>query len=352
MALTHIIAHQIQRQKPDVPSVLKLRDACMEQNERIKECFRELKTRVIKRVAKDYGRFSDDHTSHPLSTWLGEYCNQKMDFESLTEKAMQHLKMELDKSEALMDGFLFFAHEVLENEKFIHMFFVQHNTGQFIDGDMDINDSLYLDTSAVDLAAKINLTDWLSDDAHRVSNALMLSRWRGEKKLTEVFSSFIGFAEKVDVIADTEAFLAVVSDYTKDLPEDLAFQTKKQVVDYCFEQDKEGKPVVMAELSAQLKSEPFSTETTTDDGVEIPSASLPEFAAFVSEKKLNKLELNPDKSRLRQFVRISGRDNNLSMSFASSCLGDTIVYDPNKDSLTITNIPHALKARLARHLKG
>lgn len=351
MPLTHIIAHHIQRQTPDVPSVLKLRNACWKQNDQIKECFRELKTSVIKRAAKDYGRFSDDYSSHPLSTWLSEYRNEKMDFESLTEKAMQHLKVELDKTEALMDGFLFFAHEVLENDELIHVFFVQHNKGQFIDGNLDINESFYLNTSDVALAAKINLADWLSDDVHRVSNALMLLRWRGEKKLTDVFSNFIGFAEKVDVIADTEAFLEVVSDYTKDLPEDLAFQTKKQVVDYCFEQNKVGQPVVMAELSAKLKSAPPSTESI-DDGLEPRSAPLPEFATFVSEKKLDKLELNPDKSRLRQFVRISGRDNNLSMSFASSCLGDTIVYDPSADSLTITNIPHALKARLARHLKG
>ncbi|MFT5658012.1 MAG: nucleoid-associated protein [Gammaproteobacteria bacterium] len=351
MALTHIIAHHIQRQTPDAASVLKLRDACWEKNERIEECFRELKVSVLKRIAKDYGRFSDDHTSHPLSTWLSEYCNEKMDFESLTEKAMQQLKTELDKTEALMDGYLLFAHEVLENEEFIHVFFVQHNKGQFIDGNIDINESFYLDTSDVGLAAKINLTDWLSGDVNRASNALMLLRWRGAKSLTDVFSNFIGFAEKVDVIADTEAFLEIVSDYTKDLPEDLAFQTKKQVVDYCFEQDKVDKPVVISELSKQLKSEPSSTESI-DDGLETRSASLPEFAAFVSEKNLDKLELIPDKSRLRQFVRISGRDNNLSMSFASSCLGDTIVYDPSNDSLTITNIPQALKARLAKHLKG
>jgi nucleoid-associated protein len=40
------------------------------------------------------------------------------------------------------------------------------------------------------------------------------------------------------------------------------------------------------------------------------------------------------------------------MSFSSSCLGDTIVYDPATDSLTIRNIPTGLKARLAKHLKG
>lgn len=309
---------------------------------------------VIKRFTKDYGRFSDDHGSHPLANWLTEYCDNKMGFESFTKKVMQHFKTELDKTEALVDGFLFFAHEKLEHDELVHLFFVQHNTGQYIDSNVEINESFYLDTSDVGLSAKINVTDWLSDDVHRIANALTLLRWRGEKELTDVFVEVIGFAEKVDVGAETEAFLEVVSDYTKDLPEDVAFHTKKQVVNYCLEQDKLGKPVVMTELSDQLKnhSPTKKSEEEGDNKIEESVASLPEFGAFVSESKIAKPELIPDKSQLRQFVRISGRDNNLSMSFTSSCLGDTIVYDSNSGSLTITNIPQALKTRLAKHLNG
>jgi Nucleoid-associated protein len=50
-------------------------------------------------------------------------------------------------------------------------------------------------------------------------------------------------------------------------------------------------------------------------------------------------------------VRISGRDELMSMSFASDCLGETIVYDAETDSLTIRKIPSALKARLMKHLR-
>jgi nucleoid-associated protein len=360
MALTHIIAHRIQRQDPLKEATAALRDHCWSKNGRVEECFRELKHGMIKRLGKEYGRFSDDSASHPVSNWLREYTQDKLSFESFTQKAMSQLKNALDKTEEVLDGFLFFAHETQESVEYMHIFMVQHNTGQFIDGELEMSESFHLDTTGVTLAAKVNLTDWQSGDEHRASNALTLLRWRGEKELSDVFADFIGFAEKVDLGAETETFLGLVAEYTKDLPETTAHQTKKQVVNYCLEQDKMGKPVVMAELSSELKDNPVpKTSRIKSDGSEDEpegdahlQIDLPEFSSFVEQQQPTaKPELIPDISQLRQFVRLSGRNNQMSMSFASSCLGDTIVYDPESDSLTIKDIPPKLKARLAKLLQ-
>ncbi len=352
MALLHIIAHRIQRLDPSNASTISFRDHCWEKDGRVEECFRELKISVIKRFTKDYGRFSDDIGSHPLSSWIKNFSEEKMSFDNLSKKAIEHLKTEIDKSEALVDGFVFFAHEQLERDELLHLFFVQHNTAQFIDGSLDINESFYLETSNINLSAKINISDWQSDDIHRSSNALTLLRWRGEKELTEAFTHFIGFTDKLDLKADTDDFLETVSDYTKDLPELEAYQTKKHVVDYCLEQNKIGKPVVITELATQLKENPPLPAKSSDEATSANTATkLPNFADFVAEQKpTQKTEIIPDRSKLNQYVRISGRDQKLSMSFSASCLGDSIVYDPQTDSLTIHNIPAGLKSRLARHL--
>lgn len=360
MALTHIIAHRIQRQDPNVGATLVLRDSCWEKNGRIEECFRELKHGMMKRLGKEYGRFSDDYAAHPVANWLREFTEDKLGFESFSKKAMAHLKEEFDKIEEPLDGFLFFAHETQEAQDYLHVFVVLHNTGQFIDGEIEMSESFYLDTSGVTLAAKVNIADWQSDDPHTAANALTLLRWRGEKEVSDAFANFIGFAEKVDLGAETETFLGLVSDYTKDLSDDAAHQTKKQVVNYCLEQNKMGKPVVMAELSSELKDNPAPRKSNNQDDDNDDSQGgdahlqidLPEFASFVEKKQpAAKKELIPDTSQLRQFVRLSGRNNQMSMSFASSCLGDTIVYDPQSDSLTIKDIPPKLKARLAKLLQ-
>jgi len=50
-------------------------------------------------------------------------------------------------------------------------------------------------------------------------------------------------------------------------------------------------------------------------------------------------------------VRLSGRNDQLSMSFSADCLGESIVYDKNTDSLVISNIPGPLKLKLIKHLQ-
>ncbi|ABD80709.1 nucleoid-associated protein [Saccharophagus degradans] len=345
MALTRIIAHRIERTVPTEQARIQTRQTCWSQDGRIEECFREMKQAALKRSGKDYGRFSDDRANHPLASWLEEYHAEKMSFESFTAKAMAHIKLELDKTEVVTGAFFVFAHEKLEEADFLHIYFVQHNSGQYIDAELEMAESFYLDTDGVRLAAKINLDDWLGEDVHRKNNAVTLLRWRGEKELSEVFEASIGFAEKIDLTAETEAFLEVVNEYTKELPDVVKEYTKAQVVDYCMEQDKVGKPVVIKELSTQLIEAP---KLPTEESYTPP----PPFSEFIKQNKpLAKPELIPDKAKLRQYVRISGRNDFLSMSFASSCLGDTVVYDAESDSLTIKNIPPSLKSRLLKHVR-
>jgi len=350
MALVHITAHRIQRLDPTTSSTVFHRDKCWEKNGPIEECFRELKVSVIKRFTKEYGRFSENHGDYPLSSWLKNFKEEKINFDRFSKKAMEHFKVEVDKHDSPIDGFLFFAHEKLEADEIMHLFFVQHNSAQFIDGNLDINESFYLDTSNIQLSAKINISDWQSEDSHRTANALTLLRWRGEKDITEAFVNFIGFSDKVDLGAETDVFLNTVSDYAERLPETEAFQTKKKVVEYCLEQDKLDKPVVITELASQLRNTPLSSEPADGNN---STSTLPDFAKFVAEHKpTQRPEIIPDRSKLNQFVRISGRDHKLSMSFSSSCLGDSIVYDPESDSLTIHNLPSGLKSRLTKHLQN
>ncbi|MFT7560794.1 MAG: nucleoid-associated protein [Flavobacteriales bacterium] len=343
MALNNLIVHRITRVNPSELSTLGLRKTSMEVDGRVDEFFREMKQCALKRAGKDYGRFSDDSAAHPVSNWLREFVDEKLSFDSFSQKFAQHLKRELDKTEAPLEGFLVIAYETLEGDEQLHAFIVQHNRGSYIDSDLDLSESLSLDTSGIRLAAKVSFSDWKSDEEHRQGNAVTLLRWRGEKELSDVFENTIGFAEKIDLSAETEEFLAVVNDYTRSLPNEVAEQTRSQVVEYCLQQDSVGKPVVIEELSNQLQdTKPVESEK--------PYTPPPKFSSYVAEKKPQaKPELIPDKKQIRNFVRISGRNELVSMSFASSCLGDSIVYDPETDSLTIKNLPSALKTRLKKH---
>ncbi|MFT5084606.1 MAG: nucleoid-associated protein [Lentisphaeria bacterium] len=334
MAISHLIAHRLQRNVPSTGAVLQLRDDELPRDGKIEECARELKLSYVKKLGKIHGRFSSDAAAHPLSSWINECLDEKLSFVSLTKKAMQHLKSEIDKTEAPIDAYVFFVQENFEHSDELYIYFVQNNAGQYLDGDLEISDCIYLDTHSINLAAKLNLREWQDDDSQLTYLGVL--PWRGEKEISDAFVDFVGFTDKADVKVDTEAFLEAVENYTKDQPEEIAVETREKVVNYCLEQDKAGKRVVIADLSHEINPEKKEA-----------------FKKHVSDYKPQlKAELIPDRAQLRQFIRISGRDELLSMSFDSKCLGQSIVYDSETDALVIKKIPSALKSRLLKHLKN
>lgn len=343
MPLKNIIAHRIYRNQPLDEAQIQARSEEWPQNGIIEELFRECKSNLIKRSGKEYGRLNHA-ADHPMAPWIEEFKNERTGFTSLSKNVADLFKLAMDKNEETIEGFLLFAFEEIETSEQLYVFFIQNNTGLYIDANIEISDALILDVAGVRLACKINISDLFGDDLNKRDNAVTLLRWRGEKELSDAFAEMTGFSDKLDVSAETEAFLEVVNEYTKELPEEVASHTKAHVVEYCLQQDSAGKPVVIEELATSLQSQP---EVKTEK----PYTTPPNFSKFIAEKKPeSKPEIIPDKTQIRNYVRISGRNELLSMSFASRCLGDTVVYDPETDSLTIKNIPSSLKSRLKKHI--
>jgi nucleoid-associated protein len=200
---------------------------------------------------------------------------------------------------------------------------------------------MYLDVGKMLLAAKIQLDAVIQGGQ---KNYLSLYKGRGDKELADFFTHFIGLGEPLDTGSATEAFLHMVNDYTQSMDTERATEAKAQVVDYCVQQDKLGETVEFQALSKNL------ADTSNDESEE-------QFAKFIAQYQESRElpedeELIPDRNRIRQFMRISGRSDELSMSFNADCLGESIIYDSGTDSLTITSIPNSLKMRLMKHMKN
>ncbi|WP_096086135.1 nucleoid-associated protein [Agaribacterium haliotis] len=342
MALQTINAQFFNRTLPDSPAKLELRDD-WQLDGRIDELFRELKQQLIKRSGKLYGRLSDDSAVHPCKAWVKDWREGKQSFNSFSHKLMQQLKHEFDESEALLEGYVIFAHEKLQNEELFYAFVVQHQSAQFLNNELKLECCHYLDTGKLLLAAKLNLSEF-EDDEQSSDKELLLLRNRGEKDISDHFSNSIGFSDKRDISKETESFLEVVNEFADKLPAVEAAVTRKQVVDYCLNQDKVGKPVELKDLSEEIEQGRKQVDSYQPG---------PRFDSFAkSDQRIQKTELIPDKTQLRNFVRISGRNEQMSMSFSSSCLGESVVYDAQSDSLIIKSIPASLKNRLMKHTKS
>ena len=332
MAFQSIIAHRLFRASPSAPVTKTLAKACWPLNGKTEDCARSLKHAWLKRGGKVYGRFSDDHGANPLPGWLKGWQEEAQSFLRLTEQWLQHAEVLLAQTENVLDVYGVFVHETLEAGEHVWLFLTGHEPAFAINGDLALDDTFYLDTTHLLMAAKLNVSEWQKGDSPKY---LTFVRAAGEKELTEWFEAVVGFTDKIDTAKQTEQLLLVVDDYARQLPEELAEQTREKVVEYCLEQNRAGESVRLGVLTQVI---------ATDDA--------PNFGDFAKQHQARPPEdLIPHAGQLRQFVRISGRNEQMSMSFSSGCLGDAVVYDAETDSLTIKQIPPSLKARLIKHMK-
>jgi len=337
MAFSHIIAHRIQRLQPTSSAQLQLRPEMFSPSGKLDELGYELKVNFIRKGGKFYGRFSDETVEFPFSSWLKECREDKLSFESFTHKAMKQFAYAIEKTEITFDAYVFFLIEKIEAGDSLYVFVVEHTNSVYLDGDLAISDSCFLNSAKFTLATKINLQDW---EAGESVTYLAILRERGEKEFSDAFTEFVGFSDKHDVKSDTVEFLKIVDNFTEALDETTAKMTRSKVVDYCLEQNKAGKSVVIKDLSNTLSEE---LKTYEPD----------HFSRYVASTQDHiKTEFIPDTSQVRSYARISGRNDSLSMSFDAECLGNNIHYDAASDSLIIKNLPPALKARLLKHLQG
>lgn len=293
----------------------------------------ELKLAFIGKAGKQFGQFDRDIGSCPLSGWIADYLESKQSFHKVTERFAQHLQLAFAQTDALYDGYLLMLHETLADEDSIYIYLVQHEGGIFIDNAMQLASSKNIDVRGLRAGLKLALNEW---QAAEPEPYLALLRARGDKALAEAFEQAVGFSDPVDHAAQTSAFLQLVERYSANLQEEQAAVCKKKVAEFCIEQDKSGKAVEIAEISQQLSdAEPAAFERFVVESA--PDAP----AQFYADRK-----------QMRQFVRISGRTDQLSLSFSSECLGQTVVYDANTDTLVLKDIPPALKARLIKYVHG
>lgn len=336
MALASIIAHRVCRYAPGSDVKTQLRDTPFASSGQLDELAYTLKTQFIRKGGKSYGRFSTDSGDCPFPGWLKNYRSDQLGFPSFTHKIMQQFAQLISNTESPIDSLLLFVEENIEAGQYLYLYVLEHQSSLYLDGELALGDSLYLDTQNFTLAVKINLTDW---DAGNSTTYITLLRSRGDKDIADAFTNLVGFSDKYDTKASTTEFLQAVDTFSQTLDEPTAKITRTKVADYCLEQNKAGQPVVIKDLSHTLAAE-------------IKHYSPEQFVQHIETQKPDiKPEFIPHAGQVRRFVRISGRNDSLSMSFASECLGKEIEYDMEKEVLTIRNLPSALKTQLIKHLK-
>ncbi|MCC5856494.1 MAG: nucleoid-associated protein YejK [Idiomarina sp.] len=264
-----------------------------------------------------------------IAAWLaGEH-----DFLEFSQHAARILKDELTKYAFGDSGFLMLADYQQTADRFLLVSFLPVREGVMVQPDLSVNRAAQLDISKIQLAARINLTEY----AANIEGADYISfiKGRAGRKVADFFLDFLGCAEKVNAKASTESLVKTVQAFVGDesLPREVAQAVRQEVYDYCGEQWQQGERVNIQELDSRIQ--------------EKGAPSLRSYGA-AREQELPD-EFPADKSSLRSLIKFQGQGGGVSVGFDQKALGERVQYDVNTDTLTITGTPPNLRDQLRRY---
>lgn len=340
MAITSLIFHRITRWQEEQPAELKLTETAPDVSADHEGLFSQLKKIFQFKAGKFHGHFDEDYSNAPLQSWLKEHLDNKISFEKLTHLYMAQFKDLVDKtSEAFEASMLFLLEERADGPR-CYIFGLDTNSGLQLDPSLNLDTIDFLNTTKLDLAIRIDLDDWQQTSTESQEQAgppyLCMIRSRSKAKIGEAFTQSVGFKSTVDSAKETESLMQVLAGYTKESEPKEAAEIRQKAYDFCVEQQQIGEAVPLNELSGIL-----------DENSPTRFSEFAEQQENIGDKK----SLRPDTRKLKHLVRISGKGNGLSLSFSSDLMQQTILFDEQSDTLTITSIPKSLKKQIIEHIK-
>jgi len=357
MPIKHFVSHQINKDSQKPAALITVSEQEAEVDDYCHLVMSQLKQVFVGRASKRYGRFDPQRTV--CKGLLTNWQRDQMNFTSWTSKLTDLFADSMDNSDLAFEGFLLFIAEELADSDRLYIFHLREKSNLCFDAEMKLSEQRCIDFSNTGFAICLDLTLMGSDD--QKAEYLTFSFGRGDKAPQNLFCDFLGFTDTLDTEQETQEFLEIVEEFAEQLTPDEANEARATVIEYCLEQDKNGEAVEFSVLSSELSSkfednepkkfEQFVTQKRKEKRQQRPvSESNPEttnetVVAEISTEPKN--ELIPDRKSLKNYIRYSGKNKEVTLSFAATALGADIVFDAGSESLTIKNLP----AKLLKQLK-
>lgn len=329
ISLNNVIVHQL-RQNDEQQLAIHYRAEPLEDSESSQNLVAELHRVFNAKAAKGFGAFSSDSE---FQQGLQQLLKNELDFNSFSQFSGKRLVAELSKYPFADEGILVLAQYQALATDYLFVALLPTNISLKVTDGLDLSSTDYLDINRMDIAARIDLTTYQTDpDSNRY---LTYIKGRVGRKVADFFLDFLQAEVGLDSKQQNLVLMQAVEDFCQeaDFEKEEVLSYKKQVSEYCNDQQKSGDEIYIKELSSELPKR--------DDGI-----SLLDYTAS------NGYELEEsfpaDKSTLRKLTKFVGAGGGLNISFDSLLLGERIFYDPETDTLTIKGTPPNLKDQLTR----
>lgn len=250
---------------------------------------------------------------------LDAHLQTKVEFVEFSQQVARLLRNELEHYQFLEPGFLLLAEYQQTGDRFLLVAFLPVKDGVMVSPDLSVDRASQLDVTKIQLAARINLSDYQTqlNEGHYIS----FIKGRTGRKTAEFFLDFLGCAERVNAKKQTEQLVESVQDLLRDesVDAEIAKELRKDIYEYCGEQWNSGEQVRLRDIDERLvaKGAPAVTTFSQQQGVELAE----EFPA--------------ERSSLRKLMKFQGQGGGLSVAFEQDMIGERVQYDPQTDTLKI-----------------
>ncbi|MDH5257756.1 MAG: nucleoid-associated protein [Gammaproteobacteria bacterium] len=343
MPITHVIAHHISKQT-DEDAILSLRDSELANNTQQSSLFDSLKTSLNARISRKHGSFDNNIEAAILADEIESLLKDKTQFKLLSTRFMKNLETLLNQHNGDINAHFLFFLEENEKQNVFYLFIVNQNEYLTINETLEITPIYSIDTGSSLSGLKLNIDDWQQRPKYHY---LTLVPPKGNEVLSDALHDLSGFGNSIDRAKSTKEFLDNLDAFSQHIPAEKQKEFREQVIGYCEEQESKDEAVHIPTLSESISQSvegidcekfiremlPHNPERGDDDADE-------------SEQ-----ELMIDKGSLRRYIKFSGRDKDLSLTFSTNQLDESVFYNEQDESLTIKNIPKGLKKQLVSHFK-
>jgi nucleoid-associated protein len=285
--------------------------------------------------AKGYASFTDDKdptVPQALTHWIAG----DSDYLGFSKATTAALVTHLSTHQLPETGYLLLGHYRYLASEFLLVCLLGSKNHFELTEQLDLSASRHLDIARMQLAARIDLTEFKVNNA--AGNYISFIRGRAGRKVADFFLDFLGCTEGADARLNSKKILASVEEYfaAAEFEPNEKTAARRQVFDYCEERVKAGQDVMLSELSAVVDPE-------QENG----------FLHYCAEQQLEVAEQFPvEVKELKKMIKFNGAGAGLSVSFDEKLLGERVQYDVGTDTLIIKGTPPNLRDQLQRFTQG
>jgi nucleoid-associated protein len=264
------------------------------------------------------------------------YLVERQSFYAFSTQAANTLKNEIEKYDLEESGYLVVCHYEYMGGRYLLVAVIPVSEHYSVDVELNISADQHLDTTKLQLAARIDLFDYQQNASG--NRYISFIKGRAGRKVSDFFLDFLGCEEGLNSKEQTQTLVQAVEDYVavNQLDSSEKQQTRKELLSYCKEQKASSQDVSMQEVGKVIG------HTTTDS-----NGNEQDFYQFCQQQSYPIEESFPhDQTVVNKITKYSGYGNGISLSFERGHFGQDVVYNPHNDSITIFKVPPNLKEQL------